>query len=242
MNKFEKDSTYALLAAAQNGDSVAKAKLTEDNFGLVLSVAKKFYNRGYDKDDINQLGAIGLVRAIDNFNLSCGVMFSTYAVPVIMGEIRKFLRDDGPLKVSRTIKQTAMRIAHFVDNEQKSKGKSPDVQEIARVLSITPEEVVEALDATHAPKSIFATSENSDICLADTLIADSKEGHILTRIDIKSALSSLDSRERSIIIMRYYMDKTQSDVAKKIGVSQVQVSRLEKKILEKLKNTLACEN
>lgn len=242
MDNFKKDNTYALICAAQSGNEDAKAQLVEDNMGLVLSVAKRFYNRGYDKDDINQLGAMGLIRSIDNFDLSQNVRFSTYAVPVIMGEIKRFLRDDGPLKVSRTIKQTASRIAHFIETEQKTKGTSPGVEDIAAALSIKSEDVLNALEATSTPQSFFSPSPGGDLCLADILRSSSGESEILTAIDIKSALSSLESRERSIVIMRYYLDKTQAEVAKKIGVSQVQVSRLEKKILEKLKRNLACEN
>ena len=242
MEKFEKDTTHALIRAAQSGDDNARTKLVEENMGLVLTVAKRFYNRGYDREDINQLGAMGLVRSIDNFNLSVDVKFSTYAVPVIMGEIKRFLRDDGPLKVSRTIKQTASRIAHFVEAEQKSTGKSPGVEEIAKALGITPDDVVDAIEATSTPESIFATAEGSEICLADVLRDELCENSILTNIDVKTAISALDIREQNIVIMRYFMDKTQAQVAKKIGVSQVQISRLEKKILQKMKNALACEN
>ena len=242
MDKFEKDTIHALIRAAQSGDEQARSLLVEQNMGLVLSVAKRFYNRGYDRDDINQLGAMGLVRSIDNFNLDVDVKFSTYAVPVIMGEIKRFLRDDGPLKVSRTIKQTASRIAHFIETEQKSKGKNPGVEEIAIALGIAPDEVVDAMEATSTPESIFATAEGSDICLADVLRDELCENSILTNIDIKTAISSLDTREQNIVVMRFFMDKTQAQVAKKIGVSQVQVSRLEKKILQKMKNSLACEN
>ena len=242
MEKFEKDTTHALIRAAQSGDEEARSRLVKENMGLVLSVAKRFYNRGYDQDDINQLGAMGLVRSIDNFNLSVDVKFSTYAVPVIMGEIKRFLRDNGPLKVSRTLKQTASRIAHYVDEEQKAKGRNPTIDEIASSLGITTLEIVDAMEATSTPESIYAQAEGSDMCLADVLKDENRENTILTNIDIKTALSYLDSRERSIVIMRYYMDKTQAQVAKKIGVSQVQISRLEKKILQKMKIILACEN
>lgn len=242
MENFKKDNIYALLDAAQSGDEAAKAKIVEENMGLVLSVAKRFYNRGYDKDDINQLGAMGLVRSIENFDLSQNVRFSTYAVPVIMGEIKRFLRDDGPLKVSRSIKQTASRIAHFIEHEQKTKGTAPGVEDIAASLQIKVEDVLNALEATSTPESIFTPANDSDLCLADILCSASVESEILTTIDIKTALSSLESRDRNIVIMRYFMDKTQAEVAKKIGVSQVQISRLEKKILKKLRDNLACEN
>lgn len=242
MDKFEKDTTYALLRAAQSGDVLAKEKLVEENMGLVYALAKRFYNRGYDAADINQLGSLGLIRAIDNFNLDLNLMFSTYAVPMILGEIKRFLRDDGPLKVSRSVKQTASLISRFIEKEIKEKGQSPGVLEIAKALGISAEEVVAAREATTPPESIYQERGDGDAKLSDFLKADINEGQILTKIDIKTAISTLEPREKTIIIMRYFLDKTQSDVAKKLGISQVQVSRLEKKILEKLKNALMCEN
>ncbi len=242
MEKFQKDSTYALISAAQNGDADAKEKLVSENMGLVLYLSKKFYNRGYEADDINQLGAMGLVRAIDNFNLSLDVKFSTYAVPMILGEIRRFLRDDGPIKVSRTIKQTASLISRFVEEEQKTKGKTPGVLEIAQALKMSAEDIVAAKEATTPPESIFFEREDCKKNLSDFLKSNIDESKILTEIDIRRAISSLCERERKIIVMRYFEDKTQSVVSKKLGISQVQVSRLEKKILEKLKKMLVCEN
>ncbi|MBQ3119004.1 MAG: sigma-70 family RNA polymerase sigma factor [Clostridia bacterium] len=242
VDKFKKDTTYKNIRAAQAKDIQAKEKLVEDNMGLVISIAKRFYNRGYDPCDINQLGVIGLLRAIDNFNPDLGLMFSTYAVPMILGEIKRFLRDDGPLKVSRSIKQTAAQITAFVEKETKEKGVSPGVVEIAENLGISPEDVVAAMDATAPPESINSTIGNSNTELSDLLRANIDEGQIITKIDVKSAIEKLDSRERIIVTMRFFMDKTQTDIAKKLGISQVQVSRLEKKILEKLKRLLMCEN
>ncbi len=242
MDNQKKDITYALIIAAQNGDSNAKEKLIESNMRLVFSLAKRFYNRGYEACDINQLGVMGLLRAINNFNPELGLMFSTYAVPMILGEIKRFLRDDGPLKVSRSIKQTAAQVAAFVDKETKEKGTPPGVQEIAKALGISPEDVVAAKEATAPPESINAEIGDGSTKLSDLLKDSIDEGQILTKIDIKTAISALESRERTIVVMRYFMDKTQSDIAKKLGISQVQVSRLEKKILAKLKNSLMCEN
>lgn len=242
VNKFEKDTTYANILAAHAGDAAAKEKLVQDNMGLVISLAKRFYNRGYDACDINQLGVLGLLRAIDNFNPDLGLMFSTYAVPMILGEIKRFLRDDGPIKVSRTLKQTAAQIAAFVDKETKEKGTSPGVQEIADALGISPEDVVAANDATAPIESINHQVGDGNTKLSDLLKDGIDEGQILTKIDIKTAISALEQRERTIVLMRYFMDKTQSDIAKKLGISQVQVSRLEKKILQKLKKSLMCEN
>ncbi len=241
MKKFNKEKTLELIKAAQSGDESAKTKLIEENFGLVLSIAKRFYGRGYDADDINQLGAIGLLRAIEKFDTSQDVMFSTYAVPVILGEIKRFLRDDGPIKVSRSIKQTASAIAHFVETEQKSGGEAPKVTDIASALGIDIEDVIVAQEATQPLESIFSMRDNGERKLEDFLKTDNEESDILTKLDIKIAISSLPQKEQAIIIMRYFFDKTQKEVAKKIGVSQVQVSRLEKKILEKLRAYIKCE-
>ena len=242
MEKFEKDATYALILSAQAGDESAKSQLVNENMGLVLSIAKKFYNRGYDKDDINQLGSMGLLRAINNFNTQMDVKFSTYAVPMIMGEIKRFLRDDGPLKVSRNIKRTASQILHFVETTQAASGETPGVNDIADALGISVEDVLNAQEATNPPDSIFSERNDGDRELLDYLKDEIDESKLLTKIDIKSALASLPERDKTIIIMRYFLDKTQSDIAKKLGISQVQVSRLEKRILNELKNALACEN
>lgn len=242
MERFEKDTTYYLISASQNGDTEATEKLIEENMGLVMSVARKFYNRGYDKDDINQLGAMGLLRAVKNFDTGLDVKFSTYAVPMIMGEIKRFLRDDGPLKVSRDIKRTAAQITYFVESEKAKSGSSPGVNDIASALGISVDDVLQAMEATRPPDSIFSERNDGDTKLVDYIKDSSDEGKLLAKIDIKSAISKLSERDRTIIIMRYFLDKTQSDIAKRLGISQVQVSRLEKKILSELKNKLACEN
>ncbi len=242
MNKFEKNNTYQLIIEAQAGNAHAKEKLVKDNLPLVTAIAKRFYNRGYDQTDINQLGALGLIRAIDNFNVELGLMFSTYAVPVIMGEIKRFLRDDGPIKVSRSIKETATKVNSFIEQETKAQGHAPKVSEVAKALGLTVEEIITAKEASLPPESINAQFGDSKNSLGDLLKSNTDESNIITKIDIKSAINKLPEREKSIVLMRYFMDKTQSFVAKKLGISQVQVSRLEKKILLKLKNMLMCEN
>ncbi len=242
MEKFQKDEMYDLIVLSQSGNETAKAKLIDKNMGLVLSIAKKFYNRGYDKEDINQLGAMGLIKAIEKFDLTQNVRFSTYAVPVVLGEIKRFLRDDGPVKVSRSVKKTAAQIAHFVESEQKSKGITPCILDIAKALHLEIDEIITAQEATRAPESIYAERSDNGYKLEDLLRSDINESEILTKIDVKSAVHSLPQREKTIIAMRYFLDKPQKDVAKKLGISQVQVSRLEKKILEKLKKSLECES
>lgn len=242
MEKFQKEETLNLLRLAQSGNNDAKAQLIDENIGLVLSIASRFYNRGYDKDEINQLGSIGLLKAIEKFDLSQNVRFSTYAVPVIMGEIKRFLRDDGPIKVGRSIKQTASQISYFCENYQKTNGVLPGVNDIATALKIDADEVIKAQEATRAPESISSERNDGEKHLEDYLKSDDSEADILTKIDIKTAICSLPQREQLIISMRYFLDKPQKDVAKKLGISQVQVSRLEKKILEKLRTYLACES
>ncbi len=242
MNELTKETTYKLIKEAQSGSVSAKEKLIESNMGLVTNIAKRFYGRGYDVAEINQLGAIGLIRAIDNFNTELGLMFSTYAVPVILGEIKRFLRDDGPVKVSRSIKETALKVSHFVEQETKKKGVAPKILDISSALGITPEEIITAKDACSIPCSINSEVAEEGKTLEELLKSDHDENLLISKIDIKIAINSLTEREKSIVIMRYFMDKTQSYVAKKIGISQVQVSRLEKKILTKLKNQLMCEN
>ena len=242
MNELKKETTYSLIKEAQSGNTYAKEKLVEENMGLVTNIAKRFYGRGYDTSEINQLGAIGLIRAIDNFNTELGVMFSTYAVPVILGEIKRFLRDDGPVKVSRNIKETALKVSHFVEQETKQKGEAPKILDISSALGISPEEIIAAKDACSTPFSINSELTEEGKTLEDLLKSDHDENSLIAKIDIKAAINSLSEREKNIIIMRYFMDKTQSFVAKKIGISQVNVSRLEKKTLAQLKKLLMCEN
>ena len=209
--------------------------------GLVYSVARRFYGRGYDDEDLNQVGAIGLLKAIDKFDISFNLRFSTYAVPLIMGEIKRFLRDDGPVKVSRTIKHTAAEAARVIEEVQQKEGRVPGVLEIAQVLGVPPEEVVQAREASVPPESFFAVRADGNKTLEDFLPSKENESDLLDRLDLKSAVADLPQREQTIIIMRYFLEKTQSDVAKKLGISQVQVSRLEKKILNGFRNRLKCE-
>ncbi len=242
MENFQKDATFTKISLAQSGDELSKTSLIEENIGLVLSVAKRFYNRGYDIEDINQLGTIGLLKAIMKFDLSQNVRFSTYAVPVIMGEIKRFLRDDGPIKVSRSIKQTATQIAHFVETEEKIRGHSPRIEDISKALGLTVDEIIAAQEATRSPTSISAEIDNNDGKLEDFLSDNTCSDVLLTKLDIRNAVSSLPQREKTLISMRYFLDKSQKDVAEKLGISQVQVSRIEKKVLEKLRVFLACES
>ncbi|MDD4840010.1 MAG: SigB/SigF/SigG family RNA polymerase sigma factor [Clostridia bacterium] len=233
------EDTLALIKLAQNGDDDAKAKLIETNMPLVKSIAKRFYGR-LEFDDLMQLGAMGFVKAINNFDPTFEVRFSTYAVPMIMGEIKRFIRDDGTVKVSRALKTLSFKISRYVEDFKNSKLREPSLEEIAAALTVDVHDVVFALDASKMVISIYAESEENGGTLIDRLITDSHESdETLNKILMKEIINTLPEREKKIIILRYFRDKTQSEVAREMGVSQVQVSRLEGKILQKLKDGIA---
>lgn len=232
---------YQLITKAQQGDKTAKEALLQQNMRLVYSIARRFYDRGCEKEDLHQIGAIGLLKAIDKFNTTYQVCFSTYAVPLILGEIRRFLRDDGPLKVSRSTKHIASEAARITDEIQKQEGRLPGILEIASLLKCTPEEIERALEATVPPESLSAVLKDGSLTLEDCLPDKHGENELLDTLDLKAAVQDLTPREQTIIVMRYFQDKTQSEIAKKLGVSQVQISRLEKKILADFRNRLSCE-
>jgi len=224
------------IQKSQNGDTEARNVLVERNVRLVWSVVQRFINRGYDPDDLFQIGSIGLIKAIDKFDLSYDVRFSTYAVPMIIGEIQRFIRDDGSIKVSRSLKEMAHKIRRNRDELTKQFGRSPTITEIADSLNITPEEVVHALDSSKSPHSIHETVFENDgdpITLLDQIADD--QSNWFDKITLEEAIRSLNERERLIVYLRYYKDQTQSQVAQRLGISQVQVSRLEKKILDDMK-------
>jgi len=229
-----------LIQDSQNGNQEAREKLVNCNIRLVWSVVQRFLNRGYEADDLFQIGCIGLLKAVDKFDLSYDVKFSTYAVPMIIGEIQRFLRDDGTLKVSRSLKEMANKVRRTKDDLSKRIGRIPTVGEIASELGVTPEEVVFAQEASRAPSSIHETVFENDgdpITLMDQ-ISDSDEGKWFEKIALKEAINKLSERERLIVYLRYFRDQTQSEVAERLGISQVQVSRLEKKILKMIKDQI----
>ncbi|WP_332692469.1 RNA polymerase sporulation sigma factor SigF [Halalkalibacter lacteus] len=234
---FSDAEVKALIARSQDGDQDARDLIVNRNTRLVWSVVQRFMNRGYEADDLFQIGCIGLIKSVDKFDLSYDVKFSTYAVPMIIGEIQRFLRDDGTVKVSRSIKELGNKIRKMKDEMTKSLGRTPTVNEIAEALEITPEEVVFAGEASRSLSSIHETVYENDgdpITLLDQ-IADQTETKWFDKIALKEAIRDLDERERLIVYLRYYKDQTQSEVATRLGISQVQVSRLEKKILEQMK-------
>lgn len=236
------DDNRQLLIQAVQGDKEARERLVTDNIGLVYSVARRFLNRGYELEDLFQIGCIGLIKSIDKFDITYDVKFSTYAVPMITGEIKRFLRDDGMIKVSRTLKENAMKIRQAQEKFIYENGREPTLMEVSEVTELTKEEIVEALDANVEVDSIYRTiyqSEGSDIQLLDRLEEKQNENeHVLNKMTIGALMEQLEDREREIILLRYFEEKTQTEIAKLLGVSQVQISRIEKKVLAKLRREI----
>lgn len=236
------DNILALIGRAHQGDKRARDILTEKNMGLVHSIARRFQNRGVEMEDLVQIGSIGLLKAIDKFDTGYDVKFSTYAVPMITGEIKRFLRDDGMVKVSRSLKEEAAR-AYAVREELFLKtGREPALEEIAAELNIDREELVLAMESAVQIESLQKTifqSDGSGISLEDKLPQEkNQQEEVLDRLLLEQMLGMLEPKERELIYLRFFMEKTQTCVAKKMGMSQVQVSRLEKKILSRLREKL----
>ena len=231
-----------VISRAQDGDASAESFLVENNIGLVRSVVKRFLNRGCEYDDLMQIGSIGLLKAIKKFDLTFNVRFSTYAIPMIMGEIKRFLRDDGIIKVSRNLKEIANKAHILKETMEKDFGREPTIAELASELDISKEELVMALDAVHSTQSLYETIHHdggSPILLIDKIECIEDENiETVDRIALKEVLANLEPKERQIIMLRYFKDKTQCQVAEVLGMSQVQVSRIEKKILMKIKNNI----
>ncbi|EOD01509.1 RNA polymerase sporulation sigma factor SigF [Caldisalinibacter kiritimatiensis] len=236
------EETMELIKRAQNGDEDAQSIIVEHNIGLVRSVLKKFSNRGYDSEDLFQLGCIGLIKAIQKFDTSYKVRFSTYAVPMIIGEIKRFLRDDGIIKVSRSLKQTANKAKMTKESLTKKLGREPTIEEIAEEINIDKEDIIMALDSNHHPEYLYDVihqNDGSPIFLIDKVSEEEQNIGILDKITLKETINKLEPRDRQIIILRYFKDKTQTEVAKMLGISQVQVSRIEKKVLNNMKKMLS---
>ena len=237
------EHTRELLLRAKNGDKEAGETLVQENLGLVGSVVKRFENRGYDREDLFQIGAIGLMKAIEKFDLSYEVRFSTYAVPMVTGEIRRFLRDDGMMKVSRSIKESGWRVKRSREKLEQEMGRSVTVQELADDTGLSTEEVAMAIDASEEVTSIYQTiyqSDGSELYLVDKMADETpEEEQLLNRVTVQQLLQTLAPEEQQLIRLRYFEGKTQSLVAENMGMTQVQVSRTEKKILQKMR--LLCE-
>ncbi len=230
------------IIKAQTGDVEAREFLVEQNFNLVRSIVHRFSNRGYEWDDLFQIGCIGLMKAIERFDLSYDTKFSTYAVPMIIGEIRRFIRDDNPIKVSRPVKELAYKIHRAQEKLQGVSGRDPTIAEVAQVMELDPADIVAALEAIQPIASIFDLAfhdDNDSITLLDQIkLNDSQEGQLLDHLALKEILARLPEKERSIIKLRFFQDKTQSEIATLIGISQVQVSRLEKSTLKVIRQLL----
>ena len=231
--------SMALLDRAQAGDEDAKEALVKAHTALVKSVVKRFLGRGYEYDDLFQLGCMGLVKAINHYQKQYNVRFSTYAVPLIMGEIRRFIRDDGAIKVARPVKELYAKAMKFARQYAADTGHEPTIGEIAQALSSTPEEISLCMEAARKPASLQAPLSDDTgkpLALEDCLGATTEESEKATdRVLLRELLASLEPRERQVILLRYFMDKTQTDVAKVMNISQVQVSRLESKILKRMR-------
>lgn len=225
------------LKKAKLGDESAKEKLFVENSPLIKSIIKRFRNKGVEYDDLYQIACIGFLKAINNFDESFGVKFSTYTVPMIIGEIKRFMRDDGAIKVSRTLKILANKINRFIQEFQSQNSESPSVEYIAQKFEVSPEEVVFAMDSSRMPISIFNKFEDDEEKqeLIEKIPYVDNEESMITKIHLSNIISTLSDRERKIIMLRYFRDKTQSEIAETLGVSQVQVSRLENKIIEKIR-------
>lgn len=237
---YNKEKTENLISSAQCGNDLATEQLIELNTPLVKSIVRRYKGRGVEYDDLFQLGCVGLLKAIRNFSVDFNVCFSTYAVPMIMGEIKRYLRDDGYIKISRATKTLSYKINVFIEQYKLKNQKNPTVDEISKEFSLEPQEIVFAMDSALCPISIYEKTDDEHGLAVGDKIADkfSFEDEI-DKLAIKDAISKLDDREQKIVFLRFYRDKTQSEVAKVLNVSQVQVSRLENKILEKLKSSFS---
>lgn len=233
---------YKLLVRAREGDEEAKSLLVENNMGLIRSTVKRFLGRGYEAEDLFQVGAIGLIKAIDKFDLSYDVKFSTYAVPMIMGEIKRYIRDDGIIKVSRSLKELSCRAAAAREAIVRETGEEPGVMEIAKRVGVSAEEIAAAFDATARPESLYAKTDDGSHegqALIDRLEStEDCETKVVDKLLISSALKDFPPREQKIIVLRYFRRKTQTQIAQILGISQVQVSRIEKKVLAQMKEKL----
>ncbi|MFR8314432.1 SigB/SigF/SigG family RNA polymerase sigma factor [Eubacterium ventriosum] len=231
--------TLTLINRAHQGDKLARDKILIENTGLIWSIVRRFLNRGHEGEDLFQIGCIGMLKAIDRFDTEFDVTFSTYAVPMIAGEIRRFIRDDGIVKISRKIKENQMKIMHQREIYINEKKQEPTIEELEKVCDLTKEEIVMAMDASRNVESIDKEmySKDSAYTLMDLAEDDTNiEETVLNKIMVQQLMDMLESKERKIINLRYFKNKTQSQVAKEMGMTQVQVSRLEKKILNSMRN------
>lgn len=235
MQAYEESSK--LIELAKKGDEQAKEKLITINSPLIKSVVKRYLNRGVEYDDLFQLGAMGFVKAINNFDESFNVKFTTYAVPMIAGEIKRFLRDDGSVKVSRSIKQTAVQLNNYIYEYNKTHGSNPTIEHLAKHFNLDKTDIVLALEANSRLISIDEkyNDDEESLSLGEKLPDKFNLEKYMDKLALRDLIEGLSQREKQVIILRYYLDKTQSEIAKELGISQVQVSRIENKVLQELK-------
>ena len=233
------DETMKLIGMAHEGDKAARDQLVMDNVGLIWSIVRRFTGRGYEMEDLFQIGSIGLIKAIDKFDTGFDVKFSTYAVPMITGEIKRFLRDDGMIKVSRSIKEMGIRVRAAREEMTCSLGREPTIEGIARHLDTSREEVAASLEAGAEVESLYRPAGNGDdntTFLMDRLEEENNDHEeLLNRMVLKELMEGLNEEQREIIVRRYFYNQTQTQIAKELGISQVQVSRLEKRILKEMR-------
>lgn len=234
---LQQEEVTRLIKAAQNGDEEAKTRMLTENSPLIKSIIRRYKGRGIEYDDLYQLGCIGFLKAIRNFSFDFDVKFSTYAVPMISGEIKRYLRDDGYIKVSRSIKSDAARINNYIEAYKQEHSESPSVEHIAEKFGIEEHDVVFILDSSKMPVSIYEnTDDEKSQQIIDKISSDENESDNIDKILLKDLINSLTERDKKIIMLRYFHGSTQCEVARIMGVSQVQVSRLENKILNMMKD------
>lgn len=236
------EDVTVLIARSQAGDKEAREVLIEKNLGLVHHIVKRFLGRGYEAEDLFQVGSIGLMKAIDKFNLSFEVAFSTYAVPLISGEIKRFLRDDGMVKVSRTLKENGFKVKQAAQRLAQQLGRDATIEEISVEISLSKEEIVMAMEAGVEVESLYKSvyqADGNEIYLLDKLPEEKDESEeLINHMLLEQLLGELEKTERELIMLRYFQDKTQVEVAKRLGISQVQVSRMEKRILIRMRESM----
>lgn len=231
------EETIEILRRAKKGDEEAKEKIFNNNVPLIKSIIRRFKGKGVEYDDLYQIASIGFLKAINNFNEEVGVRFSTYTVPMIIGEIKRYMRDNGAIKVSRSLKILANKINKYISEYQSDNEYSPSIESIASVFKVSEEEVVMALDSARMPLSLYDKFEDEDDSqeLLERIPEGYDEDKVLNSIHLNSIIERLSEREKRIISLRYFKDKTQGEIARELGVSQVQISRLENKIIEKIR-------
>ncbi len=237
---LSREETERLLEQANAGEAGAKERVLKENAPLIKSVIRRFLGRGVEYEDLYEIGCIGFLKAMANFDKSVGVKFTTYAVPMILGEVMRFLRDDGSVKVSRTMKALSAKIAAYEEERRNLTGKSPTVEELAAKFEVDPQEIVFAIGSGKATVSLFSkeNAEEKSAELIDRIPAKENMDDVIDRILLKDAIESLPEREKKLVILRYFRDKTQAEVAEALGISQVQVSRIESRVIGKLREKL----